>query len=83
MNFIKNNQLSDGHPVRFLEEGLLKALDYFFSLEDLPGIPDMKERFLNMRPGDGRTNETESQQASFWAEIRANYLLIGSLAQRF
>jgi hypothetical protein len=74
-NFIQNNGIPPKHLVWELEEPLLKALDFFFSLPDLPGLADQKKKFLAMLPGDGRTNKLEIQQAAFWAEIRANYFL--------
>jgi hypothetical protein len=75
MKFIGNSQISSEHPVWGLEDGLLKALDFFFSLRELPGIEAQKKKFLCLDRGDGRTNKPETQNASFWAEIRATYLL--------
>lgn len=74
-NFIQNNGVPPKHLVWELEDSILKALDFFLSLPDLPGLADQKKKFLAMLPGHGRTNKLEIQQAAFWAEIRANYLL--------
>jgi hypothetical protein len=79
MKFVANSQVSSEHPVWGLEDGLLRALDFFFSLPELPGIADQKQRFLRLGQGDGFTNEAETQEASFWAEIRATSLLNGDL----
>jgi hypothetical protein len=75
MKFIGNRQVPSEHPVWGLNDGLLRALDFFLSLPELPGIEDQKQRFLRLGRGDGRTNEPESQQASLLTEIRATYLL--------
>ena len=79
MKFIGNSQVSSEHPVWGLEDGLLRALDFFFSLPELLGIATQKQRFLRLGRGDRRTNEPQTQEASFWAEIRATYLLNQSL----
>jgi hypothetical protein len=73
--FIMDGNVPSGHPVWELEEGLLCALEFFFSFHDLPGLEPQKQKFLNLGAGDGRTNEEVSQAASFWTEIRAAYLL--------
>jgi hypothetical protein len=74
--FLEDNGVPPEHPARCLNTGLLKALEFFFSLpEALRGLADQKKKFLQFSPGDGRTNESEVQQASFWAEVRATYLL--------
>jgi hypothetical protein len=79
MKFIGNSQVSSEHPVWGLEDGLLRALDFFFSLPKLPGMATQKQRFLRLGQVDGLTNEPEVQKASFWAEIRATCLLNQSL----
>ena len=76
LKFLQDNRVPPEHPVWCREHRLLEALEYFFSLPDgLPGLADQKKKFLRLRPGDGRTNDLEVEQASFWAEVRATYLL--------
>jgi len=75
MKFIGNSQVSSEHPVWGLEDGLLRALDFFFSLPEMPSIAAQKQKFLRLGQGDGLTNDPEVQEASFWAEIRATFLL--------
>jgi hypothetical protein len=75
---IRDGTFGEGHSAAGLQlsDPIVPALEYFLSLEQVPGFPEKKHQDLKLKPvGPDTTNARTVQWASLCAELGGIYLL--------